>query len=349
MGFLFNSQARRIEMKHLRIGKRQATMVDAPDPHAEDDWVVIKIHAAPLCTEYKLFVSDREAEGVGHEAAGEVVEVAQPGPLKVGDRVLVSPQVGCGVCYLCSRGDYIHCQSQGKRYPGKRSGGHLAQYITKPAHICPVLPDDIDYIHGSLAGCALGPAFNAAMRMNVTAFDSYLITGMGPVGLGALTVGKFRNAKVIAVESVPFRQEKAKELGADHVLDPNDPDVLKQIMDITDGKGVEKALDCSGNEKAERLCIDAAMRRGDVAFVGENGGTIPISPSRDFIRKGITLHGIWHWNLHDFPEMMDVIRRSPNTKIGKLISHVLPMSRAQEAFELCAEHKTAKVILKPWE
>lgn len=335
-------------MKHLRVGKKQAIMVDMPDIHAEDDWVVIKIHAAPLCTEYHLFESDREAEGVGHEAAGEVVEVAQPGPLKVGDRVLVSPQVGCGMCYLCVQGDYIHCRSWRERYPGKRSGGHLAQYITKPAHICPVLPDDIDYIRASLAGCALGPAFNAAVRMDVSAFDTYLITGMGPVGLGGLTVGKFRNAKVIVVDPIPYRQEKAKELGADHVLDSNDPDILEKIKDITNGKGPEKALDCSGNENAQRLCIDAVARRGQVAFVGQNGRTIPISPTRDFTSKGISLHGIWHWSLHDVSDMMDLIRRSPYTKVGKLISHVLPMSRATEAFELCARHETAKVILEPW-
>ena len=334
-------------MKHLRVGKNQARMVDAPDPQIEDDWVVVKIHAAPLCTEYHLFTSDREGESIGHEAAGEVVEVAQPGPLKVGDRVMVHPQVGCGTCYLCLQGDFIHCRSQRERYPGMRSGGTLAQYIAKPAWLCPALPEDIDYIHGSLGGCALGPAFNAAKRMNVSAFDTYMVTGLGPVGLGGLTVGKFRNARIIAVDPVPYRQEKAKEMGADHVLDPTDPDILDQIKDITDGKGVDKALDCSGNENAERLCIDAVARRGQIAFVGQHGAPIPISPSRDFISKGITLHGVWHWNQYDFYEMMELIRKSPI--IDKLISHVLPMSRAQEAFELCAQHKTAKVILKPWE
>lgn len=329
-------------MKQLRIGKRQAILVDAPDPHAEDDWVVIKIHAAPLCTEYKTFIQDKEEESIGHEAVGEVVEVDRPGPLKVGDRVLVSPGTGCGQCYLCLQGDYIHCLS------AKRgSTGTLAQYIAKPAWMCPLLPEDIDYLHGSLAGCALGPGFNAARRMKVNAFDTYMITGAGPVGLGALTVAKFLNAKTIVVDSIPYRQEKAKEIGADQILDPSDPDIREGIKDITDGKGVDKALDCSGNERAERLCIDAVKRRGELAFVGENGDTIPIGPSNDFIRKGITLHGVWHWNLRHFSEMMDLIRRSP--EVNKLISHIFPMSQAQGAFELCAEHKTAKVILKPWE
>jgi threonine dehydrogenase-like Zn-dependent dehydrogenase len=328
-------------MKALRVGRRRAVLVDVPDPQAEGDWVVIRIHAAPLCTEYKAFVSDREVENIGHEAVGEVVDVASAGPLQVGDRVLVSPQAGCGACFYCQTGEYIHCRNQ------KSVGGTLAQYIAKPAWMCPRLPDDMDYVHASLAGCALGPGLNAAKRMDVSASDTYLICGLGPVGLGALLVGKFRNARTIVVEPEAFRREKAREMGADHVLDPSNDDVGEAIRDLTRGVGVDKAVDCSGNPDAERLCLDATRSLGHVTFVGENGGTIPISPSRDFIRKGLHLHGSWHWGLHDFAAMMSMIRRSP--LVDRLITHVLPMSRAQEAFELCAAHQTGKAILRPWE
>ena len=328
-------------MKHLRIGQRRAELVDAPDPVAQDDWVVIKIHAAPLCTEYKAFIADRMAESVGHEGTGEVVEVARPGPLRVGDRVLVSPLAGCGVCRLCRQGDYIHCQA------GLRSTGHLAQYVAKPAFICPTLPDDIDYVRASLAGCALGPALNAAKRMDLGPFDTYMITGAGPVGMGALVVAKFHGATAIVVESIPLRQQKAREIGADHVLDPNDPDVLDQIMAITGGRGVDKAVDCSGNPQAHRLMIDAVARRGQVAFVGESDEPVAIRPSSDLIRKGVTLHGCWHYNLSHVPDMMHLIRTSP--VVDQLISHVLPMTRAQEALEQGAAYETIKVILKPWE
>ena len=327
-------------MKRLRIGQRRAELVDAPDPTAHDDWVVIKIHAAPLCTEYKAFLGDTMADQVGHEGTGEVVEVAQPGPLAPGDRVLVSPLAGCGVCRLCRQGDYIHCQA------GLRSNGHLAQYIAKPAFICPKLPDDIDYIRGSLAGCALGPALNAAKRMDLGPFDTYMITGVGPVGMGALAVAKFYGATVIVVEALATRRAKAQEIGADHVLDPNAPDVLDAIRDITHGRGVDKAVDCSGVPAACRLMIDAAARRGQVTFVGECSDPVPIRPSPDLIRKGLTVHGSWHYNLNDVPDMMHLIRTSP--LVDKLISHVLPMSQAEHALALCAAHETIKVILEPW-
>ena len=148
-------------------------------------------------------------------------------------------------------------------------------------------------------------------------------------------------------ESIPWRVARAKEMGADHVLDPRDEGIIHQIKDLTDGKGVDCALDCAGNVQAERLCIDATRRKGKVAFVGECGEDLPIRVSPDLIRKGLTLIGSWHYNLKDYPLVMKVIRESP--LIDLLISHILPMSKIQEAFELSASRETAKVILKPWE
>ena len=77
-------------------------------PEPKEDWVLVKVHAVPLCTEYKGWLSGNEY--LGHEAAGEVVEVAQPGKVKVGDRVVVMPGAPCGKCALCISGEYIHCE-----------------------------------------------------------------------------------------------------------------------------------------------------------------------------------------------------------------------------------------------
>ncbi|MCC6446045.1 MAG: zinc-binding dehydrogenase [Armatimonadetes bacterium] len=107
------------------------------------------------------------------------------------------------------------------------------------------------------------------------------------------------------------------------------------------------ALDCSGYVPAERLCIEAARRKGKVAYVGECGDPLPVRVSPDLIRKGLTVIGSWHYNLNDFSLIMKVIQES--SLIPLLISHVIPMSQIQKAFELSASHETAKVILKPWE
>jgi len=74
---------------------------------------------------------------------------------------------------------------------------------------------------------------------------------------------------------------------------------------------------------------------------------LPIKVSPDMIRKGLTIYGSWHYNLAQYPKIMQVICESP--LIDKLISHVIPMSRIQEAFEISASHECGKVLLKPWE
>jgi len=336
--------------KAVVIGARQAALVEAPTPQAKENWAVVQVQAAPMCTEYKAFLSGQRNEYLGHEAAGVVVEVAQPGRVKVGDRVVVMPTTPCGKCALCVAGDYIHCEHMVDiaRFTGSPEGNATyAQYVLKPDWLLPAIPDGLSYEQGSLACCALGPSFGAFDAMGLDAFDTVLITGAGPVGLGAIVNARFRGARVLAAEMIPWRVERAQALGAEVVIDPRDPGAVQQIKDLTQGRGVDCALDCSGTVAAERLCIDATRRKGKVAYVGECGDELPIRVSPDLIRKGLTIIGSWHYNLSLFPQIMQVIQKSP--VIDLLVSHVLPMSRIQEAFELCASHQCAKVILKPWE
>jgi L-iditol 2-dehydrogenase len=336
--------------KAVIVGERRAKLVDAPEPEAKQDWAVVKVHAAPMCTEYKTFVAGQKSDFLGHEAAGEVVAVAQPGRVKVGDRVAVMPQYPCGKCSLCVAGDYIYCENNydfAEFTGGQEGRATMAQYLLKPSWLLPPIPDGVSYEHGSLACCALGPSFGAFQAMGLSAFDTVLIAGAGPVGLGAIVNARFRGARVIAAEPVAWRAARAKEIGAERVIDPRDSGAVKQIRQFTDGKGVDCALDCAGTPEAERLCIDAVRRKGRVAFVGECGDPLTIRVSPDLLRKGLTVIGSWHYNLNDFPKIMKVIRESP--LIGLLVSHVMPMSEIQEALELSASHETAKIILKPWE
>ncbi|MFH1085497.1 MAG: zinc-binding dehydrogenase, partial [Chloroflexota bacterium] len=331
-------------------GERRAALKQVPDPQPKDNWVVVKVHAAPMCTEYKLWQSGRPTEYLGHEAAGVVVAVAQPGRVQVGDRVVVMPLYACGQCALCVAGDYIHCQSGAdpQSFLGTRVGtATYAQYLVKPDWLLPKIPDGVSYELASLACCGLGPSCGAFDLMGVDALDTVLITGAGPVGLGAVVNAKYRGARAIVVESLPYRVDYARRLGAGAVLDPRDSGSLGAIRDLTGGRGVDKALDCSGTVAAQRLCIEATRRKGQVTFVGECNDPLSIRISPDMIRTGLTLRGSWHYNLSLYPEIMQVIQRSP--VVAQLISHVLPMSRVQEAFELSASQQNAKIILHPWE
>jgi threonine dehydrogenase-like Zn-dependent dehydrogenase len=300
-----------------------------------------------MCTEYKRFLSGEPTDVLGHEAAGEVTAVAQPGRVKVGDRVVVMPGFPCGVCRLCVAGDYIHCENM-QPVGEKATAGRAtyAQYLLKPDWLLPKIPDGVSYDRASLACCGLGPSFGAMQQMNVDAFTTVLITGAGPVGLGAVVNAAYRGARVIVVESVPYRAERARQMGAEAVLDPRDPVVLEKIRQLTHGRGVDCSLDCAGVPQAQRLCIDATRRKGKVAFVGECMDELAIRVSPDMIRKGLTLIGSWHYNLNEFPKIIEVIQRSP--LLDLLVSHTFPMSAIQDAFACSVARESAKIILNPW-
>ena len=333
------------------IGPGQGGTVEAPAPVPVADWALVKIHVAPMCTEYKGFVEGRPNAFLGHEAAGQVIEVAQASRVRPGDRVVVMPQYPCGVCPLCVGGEYIHCQQTVDfvHFTGSPEGrATMAQFMLKPDWLLPKIPEGISYEHASMACCGLGPTFGAMQRLAVSAFDTVLITGLGPVGLGGVINGVHRGARVIAAEVHPWRRHKALELGADQVVDPKDETALQQILDLTDGVGVDKAVDCSGAVPAHRLCIDAVRRRGQVAFVGECGDETPLRVGPDLLRKGIDLKGSWHYNRRDFPLLMQVIRANAE-KLDALIGHTFALSQVQEAWELQVTGNCAKVLLKPWD
>ena len=337
-------------MKIVAIhGKQQARLVDVPIPEPKEDWVLVKIQAIPMCTEYQNWLSGRQIQGIGHEAAGEIVAVGQPGGVQVGDRVVVQPKLSCGRCDLCIAGDYIYCENDYNYQAFTRNedgNGTMAQYILKPARLLSQKPQDISFDHASLALCALGPTFGAMTSIGLDTFDTLLVTGLGPVGLGGVLNASFRGARVIAVDLVPWRRDKAMELGAELVLDGTSGTLLDDILDWSEG-GVDAAIDCSGNNVAQRLCLEAVRRRGQVAYVGQTPTPIEVHPSLDLLQNGLTVMGSWHYNLNLYPELMQVIRRSK--RLDALVSHTFPLNEIQRAFETIATQETGKVILHPWE
>ena len=327
-------------------GPRECQIVEKPDPQIRGEFARVKITVAPMCTEFKAYKEGWKGDALGHEAAGEVEEASRQGRVKAGDRVVVMPQYPCGKCELCLAGDYIHCQHSVDPLAecGSLSGtATYAQYCIKQDWLLLPIPEDITTEHGAMACCGLGPTFGAMQRMNVSAFDTLLVVGLGPVGLGAVINALFRGARVIAVEGNPYRAALAQDLGAEIIIDPNDTDALRLVRDATGGRGADKVVECTAIPAAQKFAVQAARRRGDVGFVGW-GGHIELD---NMIPDGLTLHGCWHWNLHDQSRMWQVVRASRD-RLDRLISHRFAMSQVKEAWELQLTGQCGKVLLDPW-
>jgi threonine dehydrogenase-like Zn-dependent dehydrogenase len=338
-------------MKKVIIsGDRQVDLVDVPDPKPIKDWVLVKVHASALCTEYKSYLAGRPLNLGGHEGVGEVIAMAQPGRVKVGDRVVILPQYACGKCALCMAGDFVYCENKYdlEEFTGLDTGqGTFAHYVVKPDWLLPPIPEGVSYEHATMAIDGIGASFGAFQSLNINASDTVLISGLGPVGLGAVVNACYRSCRIIGIEPIRWRRDRALQMGIDFIFDPGEPGLLGKILELTEGRGVSCALDCSGKIQSQRLCIDATRRRGKVAFIGETEEELAIRVSPDMIRKGLTLIGSWLYNLGDYYKVMQVIQDSP--LIDLLISHTMPMSQIQDGFELLASGRSAKIVVRPWE
>jgi L-iditol 2-dehydrogenase len=327
-------------------GRQLCALVEKPMPTVREDFALVRNTVVPMCTEYHGYAEGWTGDCLGHEAAGEVAEVSQPGKVKVGDRVVVMPQYPCGKCDLCAEGDYLHCERcvDPTALCGSACGtATYAQYTIKQDWLLIPIPDDISTEHASMACCGLGPTFNAMHRMAVDSFDTVAVVGLGPVGLGGIVNAVHRGARVLAIDSYEYRRNLALELGAVAAFNPYDPDLLEQVKAAAGPRGVDKSVDCTGVPAAQEMAIGLTRRRGQMAFVGW-GGHVELG---NMCPGGLTLHGVWHWNLTQTPRMLRLIREV-RSQLDLLITHRFPMSRVGEAWELQMTGACGKVLLDPW-
>ena len=336
------------------FGPSQGGVVDAPKPKAAENWVVVKIHAAPMCTEFKTYVSGGDAPYLGHEAAGEVVEVAQPCRVKVGDRVVVMPQTPCGQCELCLDGEYIHCQDTVTAPPqpgGEEGRATMAQFMLKQDWVLAPIPDDISYDHASMACCGLGPTFRRGAESEARRGRHTVDHRSGPGGAGRRGQRHASRGQGTRGRNQQLPGRKGAGVGRHRGDRPDRPGRVCKGRWRSPGTaaGVDHSIDCSGVVAAHRFCIDATRRKGTVSFVGESGqNETPVRVSADLLRKGLSLHGSWHYNMADTPQILRVIAANSG-KLDKLISHRFPLARVADAWALQATGACAKVLLKPWE
>ncbi|MDQ1513116.1 MAG: L-iditol 2-dehydrogenase [Microbacteriaceae bacterium] len=327
-------------------GPGTVEVLDQPRPEAKGDLVVVKILATPMCTEFKQRKNGVLQSTLGHEAAGVVVEAGDSRRFAVGDRVAVMPHYGCGLCRVCKSGDYMHCAEQRDvlAETGQEYGtATYAQYVLKPDWLLVRIPDDVSLMHGAMACCGLGPSFGAAERMHLDALDTFVVSGCGPVGLGAVIHGAVRGARTFAIETSPYRAALAAKLGAEHVIDPTAEDVPTAIRALTDGRGADAAIETSGAPGAPRALALSMRARARMAIVAWTGDIVlpPLVP------LGLELSGVWHWNSLALEDEMWATVRKAAPLLDQLITHVLPLEDVSAAMDLQDAGECGKIVLLP--
>ena len=333
-------------MKRIALHDRKAWVEEASVPRAHGQNVVVKLESTPICgSDKKHFLNaEQTIRYAGHEGTGVVVEVDRSNLVKVGDRVLTNCLSGCGVCEHCRSGNYVYCEN---KLPMDQMASHFCQYTVLQDFLCIPLPEDISFDMGTLAGCVFAPAFQTLQKMQVCPSDLVMVTGCGPVGLGAITIAKHYNATVVAVEVSEYRKKLASEIGADYVVDGSSPTLEEDILELTHGRHPNKVVETSGVGALQKFGMKMAAVRGYFGFVGHNPKEITVIPN-EIIFKGLTIFGSWHVNLNDIStKIYDIIRRSPAAP--KLITHIFSLDQAQEAFDIFLSGQSGKIIFHPWD
>jgi threonine dehydrogenase-like Zn-dependent dehydrogenase len=282
----------------------------------------------------------------GHEPAGQIV-AAGPGCRRfgIGDRVIVYHISGCGVCNDCRRGYMISCTSETYRraYGWQRDGG-MAEYLLAEEKDLVALPDQLTYSDGAQVACGFGTVYEGLEKIGISGNDAVLVTGLGPVGLAAAMLARALGAKlIIGTDTVAERLALAKDKGLCDYVFPSGPDNVAQVRELTDGLGVEKAVDCSANDKARLTCIQATRKWGKICFIGE-GGTASFQPSPDIIHDQKTIYGSWVTNIWRMEELVERLVRW-NLHPETLITHRFSLEQAGQAYALMASGQCGKVAV----
>jgi len=323
---------------------------DFPFPEPGPGEVRVKVKASGICRADMSLYNGKSVFGktpgniiVGHEPTGIVDSVGSGvSRIKVGNRVGIYLAVGCGYCKHCRTGNIMHCKDF--KCIGFDLHGGDAEYIVIPEGNCLKIPDEMNFIEAVVSLDVIGTLYHAEKRLGISGVDDVAIFGIGPMGGGAIMVAKALGAKVIAVDILDSRLELAKKWGADILINSTKEDVKEKIKKHVDG-GVSVVIDCSGNPKAQQETLEVVAVHGRIAWVGASTETV-INPRDYMTRKQLTLIGSWYFNIGEYDEICNLIRRH-NMPLEKLVTHKFSLEEAEKAFTLFNEHKTGKVVFTP--
>lgn len=333
-----------------KVSKFEVQQVDMPV--CGDNEVLIKVMGAAICGSDKHFYEGllkmkKIPLAMGHEFSGEITAVGKNvSNTKPGDRVVCELQVNyCGLCKVCHSGATHLCMH--KNCLGLDMEGAYAQYIAMPANMVHILPDSVSYKAGAVVEPAAIVATGLLERAKVQPEDVVVIFGAGPLGLCALQMSKAVGAsKVVLVETFnKKRSEKAKELGADYVIDDPNVDVPKFVMELTNGFGADLCVDCAGAEGSLNDAIHCLHKDGRISYIG-----VPFKPvTADFFTvacNAISIIGTYASTSSSWDRVISMVARGA-LNLETLVTHTYPLEEYKDAFGVLVNNEAIKVVFTP--
>ena len=340
-------------------GNGKLELKDRPEPKlTKDNDVLLKVEGVGICGTdlHILQVPPAHPATVGsilgHEFSGEVVETGDAvTDLRPGDRVLVNPHPGCGLCEQCKSGHPDRCiPLYNSAVPGHCatigifSDGAMTSYAVAPAHslyrVDPSVPAHIAALAEPLA-CVV----SATQKLKVQPGETVVVLGAGPIGLLYTTFLKACGAaKIIVSEVSEYRRQAAQDCGATLVVDPRGEDLEKAVQREMKG-GADVVVEAVGPLLPQ--AIELVHSGGRILQFGHDELARPEIPVAEIVRKEITIFGgfIGKFSFHRLPAIIE----SDVLGLERIVSHRMPLSRVHEGLSLLREGMAIKIILHPEE
>jgi D-arabinose 1-dehydrogenase-like Zn-dependent alcohol dehydrogenase len=281
---------------------------------------------------------------MGHENIGEVAAIGpEARGVKVGERRLVHPWMGCGECAVCKRGDEQLCLTP--RSLGVFRAGGYSDFLMVPHPRYLFDIGDLPPAQAAPLACSGVTTYGALKKVGaVLKSESIVIIGAGGLGLMCLALHKAMGGfGAIVVDIDPVKRDAAKKAGARAVIDGNAPDAAAQIKAATNG-GAWTVIDLVGSSGTARLAIDSLIKGGKLIIVGLYGGDITLSLPF-FPMRAITVQGSYVGSLTEMAELIDLVRR---TGMPPIPVATRPLAEVNAALgDLRAGKVIGRVVLTP--
>jgi len=336
----------------VKTDTAKVAMQKMPVPALAPGQALLKMRLSTICGSDIHIVDELPVPPgtpMGHEAVAEVVDAGEGvTSFQKGDRVVASCLFGCGTCPRCQEGNLQLCERLNA--PMNLLFGCQGEYYVVPNAELNMakIPDELDDEGALFATDIMSTGFAAIENAGLRFGDSVAIFAQGPVGLCVTAAARTRGAAfIIAVESVPSRVAVAKRLGADVVVEP--PGAVEEILKLTNGKGVDVAVEALGNQLTLQNALRVARFGGTVSSVGVYGAfpVVSIPTDGSFLHRRIVTT-LCPGGSDRLRRMMDLIRYG-KVDLRPLFTHHVKLGDVPEAYDLFRSRKDGviKIAVRP--
>jgi alcohol dehydrogenase len=340
-------------------GPNQIGLEQVSIPRPGPGEAVIRVTLTTICgTDVHILKGEYPVKSglvIGHEPVGVIHElgVGVTG-YAVGDRVLVGAITPCGQCNYCLSGDWAQCGGPigGWKF-GNAINGAQAEYLLVPSAQANLakIPDDLTDEQVVLLADIASTGISAAESGEVKLGDTVAVFAQGPIGLCATAGAKLRGAGfIIAVESDPVRAAMAKRMGADVVIDHTKTDAVAEVRKMTDGKGVDVAIEALGTQATFESALRVLRAGGTLSSLGVYSGklSVPLEPFAAGLGDHKIVTTLCPGGKERMRRLMELVRHG-RLDLRPLLTHTFSLDRIVEAYDLFAGRKEGviKVAIHP--